>query len=259
MFLFQFVFFPTSSLHAKMEYYEITEIGGNVKREPEVMIPDYHPAPEIIQIDSDDDDIVEQTNHPQYLQYTDNNFTNIPSLQSITPTNDTGFLINGQYYTNVMFEQRDVYQCSCGEEYIGMDNLKEHQETSHLKCIVCKKYFLSDKFLKIHVKNDHPSVNILFDCLICNKSFGTEKALDKHSLLHKEIFKCKFCETDFSSAGLLKQHESSEHSAQISQNVNKFSTFNEAFASFAKSKDCLMGASRLQNLRKTYNKKNSSE
>lgn len=228
-----------------MEYYQITEI-GNIKMEPEVMIPDYEPVPEIIQIDSDDDDIG-QTNDSKYFQYADNNLVNIPPLQVVTPTNDAGYWINGQYYNNVMIEQRDVYQCSCGEEYIGMENLTLHQETEHLKCIVCKKFFLSDKFLKIHVKNDHPSVNILFDCLICNKSFGTAKTLEQHSLLHKEIFKCKYCESGFSSVGLLKQHESSEHLAQISKNANKFSTFNEAFASFAKSKDCLLGASRLAN------------
>lgn len=254
-----YIFFYYSlffSLFSKMEYYQITEI-GNIKMEPEVMIPDYEPVPEIIQIDSDDDDMVE-IKDPQYFQYIDNNQINIPPLQAITPTNDNGYWINGQYYNNVMIEQRDVYQCSCGEEYIGMDNLLLHQENSHLKCVVCKKYFLSDKFLKIHVKNDHPNVSILFDCLVCNKSFGTENALKQHSLLHKEVFNCKYCESGFSSVGLLKTHESSEHSAQISQNINKFSTFNEAFASFAKSKDCLLGASRLTGYNRCTNTKKKS-
>lgn len=217
---------------------------GTIKMEPEVLIPDYVPAPEIIQIDSDEeDDIIEIKDFSQYLQYTDNNLINLPPLQPITSNNDdtAGYWINGQYFNNIMIEQRDVYQCSCGEEYIGMDNLSKHQETKHLKCIVCKKFFLSDKYLKLHVKNDHPNINILFDCLICNKSFGTEYNLKQHSLLHKEIFKCKYCESEFSTVGLLKEHENLEHSAQISQNVNQFSTFNEAFASFANSKESMMG------------------
>lgn len=222
-----------------MEYYHITEI-GNIKMEPEVLIPDYEPVPEIIQIDSDEDDIVEikDEHSSQYFQFTSDN---IPPLQALSPQEDgsVGYWFNGQWFKNLKIEQRDVYRCSCGEEYVGMENLNLHQETKHLKCIVCKKFFLTDKFLKIHVKNDHPSVNILFDCLICNKSFGTKKTLQEHSILHKEIFKCKYCESGFSAAGLLKEHENSEHSIQISHNSSKFSTFNEAFASFANSKEGL--------------------
>lgn len=225
--------------------------------EPEVLLPDYEPDQEIIEIESDDDDIVEIKDEPnaQYSQYTD---MNIPPLQPIsTTTDDVGYWINGQYYKNVMIEQRDVYQCSCGEEYVGMDNLTLHQETKHLKCVVCKKFFLTDQFLKIHVKNDHPSVNILFDCLICNKSFGTEKALLEHALLHKEIFRCKYCKSGFPAVGLLKEHENAEHSALVSQSESNFSTFNEAFASFANSKEYLIGArithgSKLGNTQKNF-------
>lgn len=242
-----------------MDYYQITEI-GNVKMEPEVLIPDYEPVQEIIQIDSDDDDVIEINDDlielPQYYQYTeDPNVMDLPPLRPISPTSDeVAYLINGQYYKNVMIEQREVYQCSCGEEYIGMDNLTKHQEQKHLKCVVCKKFFLTDQFLKLHVKSEHPRVNILFDCLICNKSFGTENALQQHSLLHKETFKCKYCKRGFSTAGLLKEHENLEHSLQIQQNASKFSTFNEAFASFANSKDYMGGVKFLTNSKVTYNK-----
>jgi ribosomal protein S26 len=75
-----------------------------------------------------------------------------------------------------------------------------------VSCILCNQSFGSDKALQQHKRN---SVAHAFDCTACDRHFGSGTALQQHqrdSPAHVSFFDCNDCDRSFDSGEALKQH-----------------------------------------------------
>ncbi|XP_021699019.1 zinc finger protein 33A isoform X1 [Aedes aegypti] len=82
------------------------------------------------------------------------------------------------------------------------------------RCMVCLKTFKTEKLLKKHKRKLHPKV---FVCASCPKQFLYKSLLDKHARVHtqEKPFKCPQCNTSFSQKVNLEVHLGKKHNIHV--------------------------------------------
>ncbi|WAR25122.1 ZN251-like protein [Mya arenaria] len=127
-------------------------------------------------------------------------------------------------HMHIHSENRHKHLCDiCGEKFAQSGGLKshiffkheDHPQKEH-KCFLCDSAFLTASLLKQHVKIVH-SIERLFTCETCGKSFKQKTKLKRHSAVHSDVYpyKCDFtgCEKNFKTKDLLRMH-SKRHSGE---------------------------------------------
>ncbi len=77
-----------------------------------------------------------------------------------------------------------------------------------VSCVICNRSFARQQALDQHVR-DSPAHLKTFYCDACDRSFSSQDALDRHirdSPAHTQRFDCNACDRSFSSQGALDQH-----------------------------------------------------
>ncbi|KAK8913373.1 Zinc finger protein 358 [Metarhizium anisopliae] len=75
-------------------------------------------------------------------------------------------------------------------------------------CIACDRSFGSEEALEQHLR-DAPVHAPSFECSTCDRSFGSEEALEQHlrdAPVHAPSFECSACDRSFGSEEALEQH-----------------------------------------------------
>jgi KRAB domain-containing zinc finger protein len=104
------------------------------------------------------------------------------------------------------------FQCSKCEEYFRTEkNLDYHFERIHAvhflnKCIVCGKRFEFPNELKKHLLTHNKGY--IYDCPVCEEKFKLEEQFSRHiNYVHEKIFDCEVCQKSFGSLGSLREHQ----------------------------------------------------
>lgn len=95
-------------------------------------------------------------------------------------------------------------------------------------CETCDRSFGSNEALQQHLR-DSPVHATLYDCEICDRSFSSNEALQQHlrdSPVHTASYNCKECDRSFGSDGALQQHlrDSPAHAETIATPLDSFFT-----------------------------------
>ncbi|XP_073842723.1 uncharacterized protein isoform X1 [Musca autumnalis] len=95
---------------------------------------------------------------------------------------------------------------------------KKHPAACHHICEICGGCYKEDKFLRIHLKDQHSfSLDTEYACDKCDKRFITQIGLDNHSnLMHTKAgepteHKCQLCGRGFTTSKLLRAHIRRKH------------------------------------------------
>ncbi|CAL8072474.1 unnamed protein product [Orchesella dallaii] len=86
-----------------------------------------------------------------------------------------------------------------------------------IKCteITCKRKFLSQETMKIHVRKVHEDCELPFDCTLCSRSFATKGAYGIHMMRHQApSFICELCGRQFTVKRVLRDHNLRMHSSR---------------------------------------------
>ncbi|KAK1456479.1 hypothetical protein CMEL01_16383 [Colletotrichum melonis] len=76
------------------------------------------------------------------------------------------------------------------------------------RCVTCNRSFGSEEALQQHM-SDSPIHSPSYDCDICDRSFGNDEALQQHlrdSPVHKPSYDCSTCDRSFGNDEALEQH-----------------------------------------------------
>ncbi|KAK1572711.1 uncharacterized protein LY79DRAFT_594331 [Colletotrichum navitas] len=93
-------------------------------------------------------------------------------------------------------------------------------------CNVCDRSFGTEEALQQHLRNS-PVHAPSFECETCNRSFGSEEALQQHlrdSPVHTLSFECETCNRSFNNNEALQQHlrDSPAHRQNIETPLDAF-------------------------------------
>ncbi|GAB5360049.1 hypothetical protein AAMO2058_000594100 [Amorphochlora amoebiformis] len=110
------------------------------------------------------------------------------------------------------------FECrECGNFYSNIQSLQRHQTTHgfdlRFTCTLCPKVFSYASSRSNHLRNFHFSSGNGMNCSLCGKEFKTRFSKDRHMYLkHPEfpssVYKCKKCQTFYSTKDGLHRHES---------------------------------------------------
>ncbi|XP_050465534.1 zinc finger protein 791-like isoform X9 [Cataglyphis hispanica] len=118
------------------------------------------------------------------------------------------------------------------EEKLRKHMIKAHQKEKPFQCVLCGKYFKTEEFLKIHLKQHNKrftcdicgiskvsgydlrlhkkkhNQEYVTHCEMCGKGFYTNQTLERHLLTHtgEKPFVCKVCNIAYASAAYLNMH-----------------------------------------------------
>ncbi|CAH2090505.1 unnamed protein product [Euphydryas editha] len=112
----------------------------------------------------------------------------------------------------------------CGEVFRNADKLSVHKKNVHfrkpVKCVHCSRVFVSDYYLKRHMKRKH-NEDKKFVCDICGRGFAFKGELSSHNrnvhdkhLKPKKQYKCSFCNKIYKCGKSVTVHERSAHTGQ---------------------------------------------
>uniref|UniRef100_A0A182QTW8 Transcription factor grauzone n=1 Tax=Anopheles farauti TaxID=69004 RepID=A0A182QTW8_9DIPT len=113
---------------------------------------------------------------------------------------------------------RKEHQCRgyvrcCGKQFFRRFRAMEHiaSHRGMIRCVLCDKQFKSKSYLLNHTATVHREVqeNRPYACDVCQRTFQTEKQLDKHRPNH-ETTECKLCGKRV-QARYIKKHVSEIH------------------------------------------------
>ena len=116
------------------------------------------------------------------------------------------------------------FKCDfCEKDFPERRQLKVHFENcetftnldSHKKpfqCDQCSKGFNAKNHLYRHKKFEHLKL-LNYECVICEKRLRDGSKLKSHMVVYHSfsVYKCEFCDKDFSAKSILNQHISSIH------------------------------------------------
>lgn len=79
---------------------------------------------------------------------------------------------------------------------------------TEFECHDCKKYFMTQKSLNVHMKHDHADNQQPWTCQICDKDIGYKSSLDRHmkEVHGEEKYHCEKCPAAFTRHGELQKH-----------------------------------------------------
>jgi KRAB domain-containing zinc finger protein len=114
------------------------------------------------------------------------------------------------------------FQCSKCQKYFQTENqLNHHFERMHAvhflnKCIVCGKRFEFPNELQDHLLIHNNG--FIYDCPVCGECFKLEKKFSKHiNYVHEKIFDCEVCQKTFGSLEILKEHKRTHPQQKVEQ------------------------------------------
>ena len=137
-------------------------------------------------------------------------------------------LTEDQYWNNLEMD-RDEEQRSCHfcyKLFYDIRTMKRHIQIVHTKdpnklfnCIECDRSFGSKQALVYHDKIDHKKLDLEIPCSICDKTFKIEEQLDKHT---REVHKssqvvCHLCDEIFTRQSTLNHHYKVVHDVVINE------------------------------------------
>jgi len=76
------------------------------------------------------------------------------------------------------------------------------------KCTICDNVYNS-RNIRTHIKKEHPEIELLERCEICDKPFKTEWLLKRHiENVHRNLrnYECSYCDFKAKSRGQLGEH-----------------------------------------------------
>ncbi|XP_049819985.1 gastrula zinc finger protein XlCGF26.1 isoform X17 [Aethina tumida] len=131
---------------------------------------------------------------------------------------DAGFYSNHEYALHVGAKhgQSDFVCDICNKSFYDKNYLQQHKLTHEegyklpkAKCEECKKWFLSDKLLKIHQKRYHSNTDPRHICYICGKKLSSNTSLKNHIIVHQGLkpFMCATCGRSFANKTTLRVHQ----------------------------------------------------
>lgn len=83
-------------------------------------------------------------------------------------------------------------------------------------CPVCNQVFTVQRLYDVHMKNEHPDVELPFPCSKCPKRFSTLLKVQRHEFVHlpdteKLLHPCPYCDKRFSKAVNVQAHVRAIH------------------------------------------------
>lgn len=130
-------------------------------------------------------------------------------------------------------------QPGCNRRYTELYLLRDHQErhmdNAIYKCSLCGKSYVTESYLKMHIKNVHPELRtgkvFNYECKMCERKFKFNLALKRHVVnVHysasQEKFQCEKCARFYSTKEYLNihlknVHKQTEHEELTCQICNK--------------------------------------
>ncbi|XP_057661592.1 zinc finger protein OZF-like isoform X39 [Diorhabda carinulata] len=129
-----------------------------------------------------------------------------------------GFVTNQEYQFHIGSKHGNAtYICYiCGRSCYDKATLQGHVQSHksdygsnpNIKCDVCQKTFLRDRYLRQHYQRVHKDGGQTFVCDHCGKKVNSKRSLRDHLLIHQGLkpIKCKECGKGFALRTTLKLH-----------------------------------------------------
>ncbi|XP_050516842.1 zinc finger protein OZF-like [Diabrotica virgifera virgifera] len=129
-----------------------------------------------------------------------------------------GFVTNQEYLNHVGSKHGNAnHVCNvCGRSCYDKAGLQRHMQchaigysnNSDIKCEICTKTFLQERYLKQHYQRVHKNGGLRFVCDLCGKKVNSKRSLRDHLLIHQGLkpIECKECGRGFALRSTLKLH-----------------------------------------------------